>query len=466
MSTSSTGISSTTTSSSSTIFNGTSRFSSDFQNIITREVAIANLPIQQLQAENTTLTGQTTELTTLGTQFSGIQTAIQQLQAAVASGSLGASSSDTSVAQPTVGAGARAGTFTLLVNNIGSSTNTLSNFGATAVTDPSTQSISSAKSFTLTVNGAATTITPSSNSLNSLVSSINSNSALGVQASIVNLGSSSSPDYRLSLQSNQLGADSIQLNDGSSDLLFTVSPGVLASYQLDGIAPPITSNSRTITVSPGLSVTLLAKSAAGSPATINVVPDTSAIQSALTQCVSAFNSTSTELVKNTGTAGGVLQSQSVVFELSNALQSLGSYSSKSSGISTLTDLGITFDQKGELSFDSTAFASATSNQIQSLSTFLGTSTTGGFLQYATNALSGITDSTSGIIASDSLSTQTEINNTNAAILAAQAKVATLQTNLTNQIAASDALVASLEQSYNLIQGLFLAQRSNVSAETL
>ncbi len=466
MSTSSTGISSTTSSSSSTIFNGTSRFSSDFQGIITREVAIANLPIQLLQSETSTLTGQTTELSTLGTQFSSVQSAIAQLQTAVASGSLAASSSDTTVAQPHVATNAQAGSFTLLVNSIGSYTNTLSSAGSTAVTDPSKQNISAGTSFTVTVNGNATTLVPSGNTLDDLVSALNSNSSLGVQASIVNLGSSSSPDYRLSLQSSELGGDTIQLNDGTNDLLTNLSTGTLASYQLDGIATAITSTSRNITVSPGVSVALLSASASTAVTTINVVPDTTAIQTALAQFVSTFNAASTELVKNAGSGGGALQGQSIVYELDGALQRLGSYSSGSSGISALTDLGITFDQTGQLTLDSTAFASATSGQIQSLGKFLGTSTTGGFLQYATNALAGITDPKSGIIPTDSLSTQKEISDTNTLILTAQAKVSTLQTNLTNQIAASDALVASLEQSYNLIQGLFAAQQNNVTASTL
>lgn len=466
MSTSSTGISGTTSSSASTIFNGTSRFSTDFQNIITRSVAIANLPIQQLQNGSSDLSAQSTELTTLGSQFTTLQNAVQQLQTAVSSGSLAASSSDTTVAQTQIGAGARPGTFLLLVNNIGSFTNTISNGGSTAVSDPSKQNISSASSFTLTVNGVATTITPATSSLDDLVTAINSKSGLGAEASIVNLGSSSAPDYRLSVQSTELGPDGIQLNDGSSDLLGNLSLGSLASYQLDNLATPITSTSRTVTVSPGVKVTLVAPSAAHLPTSITVAPDTSAIQSALTQFVSSYNGTATELTKNTGSAGGALQGDSITYQLSAALQSLGSYRSGASGISGLTDLGITFNQSGQLEFDSSVFSSATSGQIQSLSTFLGTSTTGGFLQYATNALTAITDPTSGIIPTDKLSLQKQISATNSLILADQAKVNTLQTNLQNQIAASDALVASLEQNYNLIQGLFAAQQNNVTARSL
>ena len=160
MSTSNVGLTGTTASNGSTLFNGTSRFSTDFQNVITRNVAIATLPVTQLQQETSTLQSQSTELGAVGNLFTAVQSSIQQLETATSSGTLATGSSDTTIAQPTITAGAQAGTYTLSVISLGSYANTLSQAGSTPVTDPSTQNISSSSSFTLTVNGTPTTISP------------------------------------------------------------------------------------------------------------------------------------------------------------------------------------------------------------------------------------------------------------------------------------------------------------------
>ena len=74
----------------------------------------------------------------------------------------------------------------------------------------------------MTVNGVNHTITPAQNTLQGLVNAINADSSTGVSASIVNVGGSGSPDYRLSVQSNALDAVTVQLNDGTNDLLNTI----------------------------------------------------------------------------------------------------------------------------------------------------------------------------------------------------------------------------------------------------
>ena len=468
MSTSSVGLTSQSAAnaaSSSTLFNGTSRFSADFQNVIATDVAVASIPYQFLQNAVSRLQGQSTELGSIQTDFSTLQSSIQQLQSVASGGLLAASSSNTSVAQPIIAAGAQSGTYTLSVSDLGSHSNALSGAGTTAVTDPSIQNISSSSSFSLTVNGTATTISPATHTLSGLVSALNSNPSLGVQASIVNLGSSSSPDYRLSLQSASLGADTIQLNDGTSDLLTNI-PGSSATYTVDGQSNLISSNSTTITLAPGLTVSLVGENASGASTTITVAPNTYSIQNALANFVTSYNAAFAELNNNVGTAGGALQGNSIVYQLTNALRSLGNYSSGSGGINSLASLGITFSKTGQLSLDTTAFTSATANQIDNLTSFLGGTTTGGFLQNASDSLSSILDPSTGLIPNDISALQTQVTTDNTKIAADQAKVSALQTNLTAQLSASDALVASLEQNYNLVQGLFAAEQNNTTAQSL
>ena len=188
------------------------------------------------------------------------------------------------------------------------------------------------------------------------MSAINSNSSLNVQASIVNLGSSSSPDYRLTVQSTQLSDDTVQLNDGTSDLLSAIGPaGSPITYQVDGVATSISSSSPNITLAPGLTVNLVGQSASGTSVSIVVSPSTNSIQSALSSFVNGFNSVVDELDKNVGQTGGALQGNSLVYQLTNSLQSVGNYTTGSGGISSLAALGITFDKTGHVSFDPTVF---------------------------------------------------------------------------------------------------------------
>src|SRR5580698_9522591 len=139
-------------------FNGSSTYSSAFQQVITRAVSIASLPLQSLQNSVSNLTSQQSELTTIGTDFSALQNAVQALGSA-AGGSATAQVSDTSALTATATAGALPGTYTIQVDDPGSSTATLSEAGLTTVTDPSSENISASSTFTLTLNGVATTIT-------------------------------------------------------------------------------------------------------------------------------------------------------------------------------------------------------------------------------------------------------------------------------------------------------------------
>ena len=143
--------------------------------------------------------------------------------------------------------------------------------------DPSATSISTSGNYTLTVNGSSFAVTPTTNSSNALAQAINSSGA-GVSATVINLGSPSAPSYSLSLQSTALGNIPIQLNDGAQDLLTTLSTGTQAQYQVNGQpATPISSDRSTVTLAPGLTVSLLQPG----QTTITVAEDSTAATTAI-----------------------------------------------------------------------------------------------------------------------------------------------------------------------------------------
>lgn len=434
-------------------FTGVSNYASSLQQVLSREVSIASLPLQSLDAGLTTLNNEQSAVQGLDTAFTSLQTSIGAIDSTVSSGLLTASVSDSAVVSATVGAGATPGTYTIQVDNLGSSSTALSVAGSTAVSDPTTQGITAAPSVTLTVGSSTTTITPASTSLQDLASAINSQSGGAVQATLVNVGSNSSPDYRLSLSATSLGSDAIGLTDSlGNNLISSSTPGALASYQIDG-STSVTSNSQTITLSPGLTVNLLGQSTSGQPATITVQDDPTALANAFSSFAQAYNSAATAVGQQRGQNGGALEGNSLVFQLDDVLNQLATYNNGSPE-SALANFGITVDQTGVLSVDTTAFATAANADFPALLSTLGSAAGGGFLGAATNLLTSVEDPTTGSIKTEEASLTSQISNQNTNITNAQDTVTQLQTNLTAQISAADSTIAQLESQVSYVTGLF------------
>ena len=103
-----------------TITTGTSSYSGDLQAAVTRAVAIASLPMQLLQSDQTTVGNELGELQNLGSLFSDVQNSIQSLSSGTSSGALAASVSDNSILEANLSSGATAGSYTVDVLNAGS----------------------------------------------------------------------------------------------------------------------------------------------------------------------------------------------------------------------------------------------------------------------------------------------------------------------------------------------------------
>jgi flagellar hook-associated protein 2 len=251
----------------------------------------------------------------------------------------------------------------------------------------------------------------------------------------------------------------MQLDDGTGGLLTASGAGgVLAQYSVNGQS--IQSDSDTVTLAPGLTVQLTGTDS-GASTTVTVAADASGIGSALQSLVTAYNAAMTELGNNRGQGTGALDGQSIVYELTDALQGLANYSTGDGAVNSLATLGVTFnDTTGQLSFDQSAFDSATSGQTGALTQFLGSATGGGFLETATNTLTGLVDPTTGVLTNEIGTVGASIASTNTQISSEQAQVTQLQTNLTQQMAAADATIYDLQQQATQMQGIFTAEQDS------
>ncbi len=427
---------------------GLSSYAASLQNALNRSVGLAGLPLQLLQGQQSQLSSQSSALNSLDTRFTVLQSTISNLNSA-SQNLLASSVSDPTVITASAVAGALPGRYTVQVTDAGSSSSSISANTLPTVTDPASQSISASSTFTLTIGGVPQTVKPAANTLNSLAAAINADAGADVQATIVNVGGPTAPDYRLSLTSNTLGNVSIQLNDGSGDLLTTLTTGTPAQYQVNGSpATPISTDSRSVTVAPGITVNLLK---AGT-STVTVSQNAASVANAITTFVTAFNGSVDELNNSFGQNAGPLNGQSIVFDLKQSLHSLSSYSSGTGSFTSISDLGLSFDTEGHLNFDPTALSSTT--QFSDLKSFLGSADSGGFLQFATNLLNGIEDPTTGSIKTAIQSTSNQITHENQLISDQQDKINQLQSSLQAKMAAADAAIAQLEQQLSYFTGLF------------
>ena len=278
-----------------------------------------------------------------------------------------------------------------------------------------------------------------------------------MQAVVVNLGSPSAADYRLVLQGTGLGDNAIQLNDGTNDLLTSLSTGSNATYTVNGQPPGgISTSSSTVTIAPGLNVTLQKAGIAN----VTVAANLKSVSAGLAAFVTAYNSAVAELQKNRGSSGGALTGNSIVTSMQQALRAIVNFTGSSGSVTSLTQLGVQFTRQGTLTLDSTAVDSLSTSQVTDALSFLGDPNASGLLQFAKNTLNSIVDPTEGSIASQAQAFQDQNVRDQNQIAAAQARIAQFQTNMLAQMAKADALIATLQQKNTFLQGLFQFNTSN------
>jgi len=267
----------------------------------------------------------------------------------------------------------------------------------------------------------------------------------------VNLGPPSAPSYRLAIQNQQLGNTSIQLNDGSNDLLDILVSGSSAQYQINGEpTPAISSTSRNITIAPGVTAILLASGTSN----IVISRTSSTLGNSLSSFVAAYNAAIDALTANRGQGGGALTGDPIVNTLQDSLRSLVNFSGGAGTIQGLADVGVNLDKTGHLSLDQTVLNAALTAHPQDVAAFIGSAKSGGFLKAATDTLNGLENPTTGTFQSELTQAQAQIDRKNQQITDEQSRIDLLQTNLTARISAADALIASLQNQVSYFTSLF------------
>jgi flagellar hook-associated protein 2 len=180
------------------IFTGSSAYSADLQNLISRATAIASLPVNQLTADKAKLTDQATALTGLDGKFKALQTAVEGIANALGGASFEAEVSDPSKVSVTLSDGAVEGNYAVDVVDAGAYATSLTASNWLAPTG-------AARTYRLELGGATYDLTPQNNSAAAVASAINSQYGDKVRATVVDVGSATASDYRISLHAVELG---------------------------------------------------------------------------------------------------------------------------------------------------------------------------------------------------------------------------------------------------------------------
>ncbi len=350
---------------SGTGFNVTSTVTSILANISSIETPWSN--------ELTTLHSQDSALSSIGTDLATLSTSLQSLtDFEGVTTAMSGSSSDTNVVDITsAGTGATAGSHTIVVSQLAQTASVYSD----AVSN-SSDTLSG--NITIQVGSGTTqtvTVDSSSNTLASLASAINSDN-IGVTASVISDTSGS----RLELVSGTGGSAGTLTIGGtltdsttSTTLGFsTAQSGKDAEFSVDGIS--LTSGSNTITTAiPGVTFQLLS-AAPSESVQVELVNDNSAVESAFSSFISAYNTVVGDLTTQEGNnSSGVaepLYGNPIIGQLQTSLSQALSTGTSSGSISNIEQLGISVNNNGTLSLDSTTLDSVLNSNYSDVVGFL------------------------------------------------------------------------------------------------
>ena len=403
----------------------------DVQSLLDSAMAAAEIPMQLLQQQQSTLQTQSSALQSIEGDITSLQTAVSDLSNTGGSvNSLTATSSDSNVLSASADPTATTGTHAIVVNSLA----TTSSYYTDAVASSSAAIANG--SFQIAVGGgqaATVTVDGTNDTLSGLAAAINGQN-IGVTASVI----TDANGARLALVSNTSGsAGNIVVSNNTTGLTFNqAAAGANASLTVDGV--PISSTSNTISsVIPGVTINL-AGAAPATTVSLTVAPDANTATTAINSFVSAWNKVVQDLnsqfnVASDGSGGGPLEADDTLRGVQSQLLSAVTTSiSGNNGLVNLASIGVNMNDDGTLSVDSGVLSNALNDNFGNVQTLL--QGTGGVATFLSSTLSEITDPTQGSITLDLQGMSQSNQDLTQQINTMQAQLLTQQQNLTSQYA--------------------------------
>lgn len=389
----------------------TSSTNLDVNSIVNQLMTVERQPINKLNITEASFQTRLSAYGSIKGAVASFQTAMQNLGSAIKFTKLDAIPSDDTILSATASSIAVAGTYSLEVTSLAqaqklvaagqsSSTAAIGDGTPTTVTfdfgtinggtlDSITKKYTGVTSFGSNGNGTKSiTIDSSNNSLQGIRDAINA-AKIGVTATIINDGSAS--PYRLALSSDNNGvSNSLKISvsgDTSVTNLLAHDPAATqnlsenvtatnANFKVNGVSVSKTSNSATDVIQ---GVTLNLKKITTTSTTVTVAHDNASVSNSVAGFVKAYNDLAKTLkdisAYNPATKqAAILQGDSTVRSLQSQLRNaLGSPVVGASGaLTTLSQIGISFQKDGSLGLDNTKLNNAITNNVSDIASLFAT----------------------------------------------------------------------------------------------
>jgi flagellar hook-associated protein 2 len=432
----------------------------------------------QLTAQQTSLNAQVSAYGTFNSALETLQATLTTLEDPSQLAGFDATVADKTIASASTTTGAAAGQYSLEVQNLATS--------ATLTSQPVSSSTATIGVGTLNISvGSASTsinIDSTDNTLSGIAAAINSApNNPGVTASII----TAADGARLVLTGTSTGeANAITVTEsggdgGLSSLVYDPADKITnltqtqaaqdASFSINGFAATSASNVVTGALT-GVTLNLAGVSAANTPTTLTIAPDTSAAQTSIGTFVTAVNGVLSSIQSLSGydaatqTAGplnGNATLEAFQNQLENILDTVNS--SNSGGVTSLADLGITADANtGTLDSDTTTLGNALSGSLSSVGSLLGG--TNGIATQINNLINGYTQP-GGLLPTITQGLQSSLKNVATQQTALTAQLAIYSATLTTQYNAMDAAVAALKETQTYLTAEFNPNQSSSSSSS-
>lgn len=349
----------------------------DLESMVTKIMAAERAPIDALTTKINSTQTRISIYGTISTQLGALQTAADTLQFPTRLSAVKATSGDDTIFSATGAFGAAAGNYGIEVTQLASAQKSFTQEYAAGTTF-------APGSLNFTVGGTAVTVNlndpgKASYTLSEVRDKINS-AGIGVTATVIN---TSSGGQRMVLTGTNSGATNgfsldsgVAASGGQANLdganFDTVTVGLARTsaqdgrIKIDGIE--ISSSSNVFTNLPGLTITAKKLSASGAPTSLKVETDNDKIVTAAKAFVDAYNALTNTIKTNSAynssskTAqplNGDFAARSISTALSNTRMTVPSELSAAT-YKTLSELGISITQTGQLTLDETKLRQAVS----------------------------------------------------------------------------------------------------------
>lgn len=376
----------------------------DVNGIVTKLMAVEQQPLLQLNKKQASYQAQISAYGSVTGALSSFQSALQALSSASSFQSVTATPTDSTILSASAGSTAAPGSYTLSVSKLAQAqsllaagqTSETASIGTGATTTLSfdfgtiaggtlTNGVYTGATFTSNGGGVKTvTIDSTNNSLAGIRDAINA-ANIGVSATIVNDGSAS--PYRLVLTSTATGQTNsmsisvsgdptlgtlLSNNPAGAQHLTETSTAQNAAFTVNGVSISKASNTVTDAIT-GVTLNLLKTTT--SPTTLTVARDTASVQSSVQAFVKAYNDLNTALKSvssydATTQKSAILQGDSTILMLQSKLRSMLTQplGNTFNSITTLSQIGVSFQRDGSLAVDSTKLSAAITNHFSEIAT--------------------------------------------------------------------------------------------------